>query len=200
MSVSLGDADQHLLLAILATHHVKLDYVAVAKRLGPQCTGRAVEERLKKLKRMARECGFDPSATDADQDSPPGSSVKPAAAPPPTKAEAAGAKPTAKLAPLGTKARQERKARKGTSKTRTPSHAQTDEDSSSSAEVPPIELFKKEESAEAGASNSPVNAVNAHGTKRSFKDYGDDSEDAEGAGASSEQDDEPTTDTEMAVE
>ncbi|KAI9784692.1 MAG: hypothetical protein M1816_000757 [Peltula sp. TS41687] len=53
-----GNADQQLLLAILSTHTIKLDHAAIAQRLGPNCTPRAVEERLKKLKKLAKENGF----------------------------------------------------------------------------------------------------------------------------------------------
>ncbi len=45
-------------MAILAVHDVKVDHEAVAKRLGDPCTARAVQERLKKLRKMAREDGF----------------------------------------------------------------------------------------------------------------------------------------------
>lgn len=47
------EADQQLLLAILAAHEVKVDSEAVASRLGEHCTPRAVVERLKKLKKQA---------------------------------------------------------------------------------------------------------------------------------------------------
>ena len=47
------------MLAILATHAIKLDSAAVANLLGPDCTSRAVEERLKKLKKMAKERGLE---------------------------------------------------------------------------------------------------------------------------------------------
>ena len=46
-------ADQQLLLAILAAHEVKIDFEAVASRLGERCTPRAVVERMKKLKKRA---------------------------------------------------------------------------------------------------------------------------------------------------
>ncbi|MCJ1363908.1 hypothetical protein MMC16_003017 [Acarospora aff. strigata] len=48
-----GAADQHLLLSILTTHDVKVDFDVVAANLG--CTPRAVQERLKKLKKIAAE-------------------------------------------------------------------------------------------------------------------------------------------------
>ncbi|MCJ1267101.1 hypothetical protein MMC22_006986 [Lobaria immixta] len=46
-------ADQNLLLAILSEHSISVDYAAVALRLG--CTPRAVQERLKKLRKRAVE-------------------------------------------------------------------------------------------------------------------------------------------------
>ncbi|KAI9827374.1 MAG: hypothetical protein M1826_006299 [Phylliscum demangeonii] len=55
----IGDGDRDLLLTILAMHNLKLDHVAIAQRMGPPCTPRAVEERLKKLRRMIKEKGFD---------------------------------------------------------------------------------------------------------------------------------------------
>lgn len=61
----IGEADQHLLLAILASQPVKVDSTAVAAMLGPACTPRAVEERLKKLKKKAREDGMQHLARDA---------------------------------------------------------------------------------------------------------------------------------------
>ena len=48
-----SEADQQLLLAILAAHEVKVDSEAVAARLGENCTPRAVVERLKRLKKQA---------------------------------------------------------------------------------------------------------------------------------------------------
>ncbi|KAI9850497.1 MAG: hypothetical protein M1830_007014 [Pleopsidium flavum] len=48
-----GVADQQLLLSILAAHEIKIDFDAVAANLG--CTPRAVQERLKKLKKVAGE-------------------------------------------------------------------------------------------------------------------------------------------------
>ncbi|KAI9755050.1 MAG: hypothetical protein M1815_005215 [Lichina confinis] len=195
-----GDADQHLLLAILATHSVKLDYVSVAKRLGPHCTGRAVEERLKKLKRMARDSGFDPSATEAGQDSSPVSSVKRAAVPRRTKSGAAGAKLTSKLAPLGSKTREGRKARKDARKAWTGPPAQTDDERSSSVEVSPTKFFQKDENAKAKTSTSPGYTVDARGTKRSYRDFKGNSEESETGGDSSEEYDEPTSDVDMADE
>lgn len=47
------EADQQLLLAISAAHEVKIDFEAVASRLGEHCTPRAVVERLKKLEKQA---------------------------------------------------------------------------------------------------------------------------------------------------
>ncbi|MCJ1336484.1 hypothetical protein MMC09_001760 [Bachmanniomyces sp. S44760] len=48
-----GPANQQLLLSILAAHDIKVDFGAVAARLG--CTARAVQEQLKKLKKMAKD-------------------------------------------------------------------------------------------------------------------------------------------------
>lgn len=68
-----SDADQQLLLAILAAHEVKVDSEAVAARLGQNCTPRAVVERLKRLKKQA---------TAQDDSAPFGPMTKP---PPPKK-------------------------------------------------------------------------------------------------------------------
>ncbi|KAI9825230.1 MAG: hypothetical protein M1832_001264 [Thelocarpon impressellum] len=54
-----SDGDQHLLLAILATHSIKLDSVRVSKMMGGERTPRAVEERFKKLRKMAKERGLE---------------------------------------------------------------------------------------------------------------------------------------------
>jgi len=48
-----GEANSQLLLSILAVHEVKVDFDAVAALMGPNCTSRAVQEQLKKLKKMA---------------------------------------------------------------------------------------------------------------------------------------------------
>ena len=48
-----GAADQQLLLNILDEHTISVNFEGVAARLG--CTPRAVQERLKKLKKMASE-------------------------------------------------------------------------------------------------------------------------------------------------
>ena len=47
-----GAADQSLLLAIIASHDVKVDFAKVAKDMGDICTPRAVQERLKRLKKV----------------------------------------------------------------------------------------------------------------------------------------------------
>lgn len=47
----LAEADQKLMMAIIATHAIQIDFVAVAERLGNVCTPRAVQERLKKIKK-----------------------------------------------------------------------------------------------------------------------------------------------------
>ena len=56
-------ADQQLLLAILAAHEVKIDFEAVASRLGEHCTPRAVVERLKKLKKQAAAQDYSASSS-----------------------------------------------------------------------------------------------------------------------------------------
>lgn len=43
-----------LLLTIISIHDIKIDYAAVTTALGFGCTQRAVEERLKKIKKRAR--------------------------------------------------------------------------------------------------------------------------------------------------
>ncbi|KAI4121663.1 MAG: hypothetical protein LQ338_006241 [Usnochroma carphineum] len=50
-----GEAHTQLLLSILAAHEISVDFKAVADLLGPQCTPRAVQEQLKKLKKKALE-------------------------------------------------------------------------------------------------------------------------------------------------
>ncbi|KAL0635561.1 hypothetical protein Q9L58_005492 [Maublancomyces gigas] len=50
-------ADQHLLLAILSAHKVNVDHNRVAQIVG--CTPRACEERIKKLRKLAKECGYE---------------------------------------------------------------------------------------------------------------------------------------------
>lgn len=44
-----------LLRFILATHEIKIDFRVMAKLLGPNCTPRAVQEKLKKLKKIGLE-------------------------------------------------------------------------------------------------------------------------------------------------
>lgn len=51
----LAEADHKLLLAIIATNAVPVDYAAVAATMGNICTPRAVQERLKKLKKVGTE-------------------------------------------------------------------------------------------------------------------------------------------------
>jgi len=48
-----GEANSQLLLSVLAVHEVKVDFDAVSALMGPNCTSRAVQEQLKKLKKMA---------------------------------------------------------------------------------------------------------------------------------------------------
>lgn len=52
-SSALANANERLLLAILSAHDIKVDFAAVAEKMGPQCTKRAVQEQLKKLKKSA---------------------------------------------------------------------------------------------------------------------------------------------------
>ncbi|KAI9856884.1 MAG: hypothetical protein M1813_008721 [Trichoglossum hirsutum] len=54
-----GEADHQLLLSILATHTIVLNHAAIAERIGPHCTPRAVVERVKKLKKISKDGGFD---------------------------------------------------------------------------------------------------------------------------------------------
>ncbi|KAI9774802.1 MAG: hypothetical protein M1840_000018 [Geoglossum simile] len=54
-----GAADQQLLLSILATHTIVLNHSVIAKRIGPHCSPRAVVERIKKLRKMSKDGGFD---------------------------------------------------------------------------------------------------------------------------------------------
>ena len=52
----IGAADQKILLALLEEikdQEVKIDFAKIALSLGPHCTTRAVQERIKKLKKMA---------------------------------------------------------------------------------------------------------------------------------------------------
>lgn len=84
-----GAADQHLLLAILTTQDVKVDFEVVAAQLG--CTARAVQERLKKLKKMAAEhAGADPTAAAAAVVAPKTPTKSKTKAPAKTKGAAAG--------------------------------------------------------------------------------------------------------------
>lgn len=56
-------ANEQLLLTILATHDIKVDFPAVAASFGPHCSPRAVQEQIKKLKIKAKTDG--PTAPDA---------------------------------------------------------------------------------------------------------------------------------------
>lgn len=44
-----------MLRFILASHEIKIDFGVMAKLLGPNCTPRAVQEKLKKLKKIGLE-------------------------------------------------------------------------------------------------------------------------------------------------
>jgi len=57
LSPNPATADQHLLLAILATHRITVDHIRVSALLG--CSPRACEERLKKLRKTAKEAGHE---------------------------------------------------------------------------------------------------------------------------------------------
>lgn len=50
-----GETNSQLLLSILAVHEIKVDFDAVAALMGPTCTSRAVQEQLKKLKKLATQ-------------------------------------------------------------------------------------------------------------------------------------------------
>lgn len=52
-------------MAIIATHAIQIDFAAVAARMGNICTPRAVQERLKKIKKAGAgvsELNFIPAA------------------------------------------------------------------------------------------------------------------------------------------
>jgi hypothetical protein len=63
LSPNPATADQHLLLAILATHRITVDHIRVSALLG--CSPRACEERLKKLRKTAKEAGHEFTPTPA---------------------------------------------------------------------------------------------------------------------------------------
>ena len=44
-----------MLRFILASHEIKVDFGVLAKLLGPNCTPRAVQEKLKKLRKLGLE-------------------------------------------------------------------------------------------------------------------------------------------------
>lgn len=46
-------AKSQLLLSIIAVHDVKIEFDKVAALMGPNCTPRAVQEQIKKLKKEA---------------------------------------------------------------------------------------------------------------------------------------------------
>ena len=50
-----ADADQKLLMAIISAHAIHIDFDAVAEKMGNVCTARAVQERLKKIKKAGAE-------------------------------------------------------------------------------------------------------------------------------------------------
>ncbi|MCJ1284257.1 hypothetical protein MMC26_003588 [Xylographa opegraphella] len=54
-----AEAEKELLLAVIAQNPVPIDYVAIAAQMG--CTPRAVEERMKKLKKAAKDTESEPA-------------------------------------------------------------------------------------------------------------------------------------------
>lgn len=53
----LAEADQKLMMAIIATHSITINFAAVAEHMGNVCTPRAVQERLKKIKKTGAGAG-----------------------------------------------------------------------------------------------------------------------------------------------
>lgn len=75
---SAAEADQKLLLAIITTHSIQVDFAGVANALGNVCTPRAVQERLKKLKKLKETVAVTVSG---DENDAPVARVKKAPAP-----------------------------------------------------------------------------------------------------------------------
>ncbi|CAF9927639.1 MAG: hypothetical protein HETSPECPRED_006635 [Heterodermia speciosa] len=65
-------ADQKLFLVILAIHEIKVDFEAVARSF--DCTPRAIQERIKRIKLMAKNEGV--SSADSTPSKPPKATVK----------------------------------------------------------------------------------------------------------------------------
>ena len=103
---SIGAADQKLLLTILATHDIKVDYDAVALSFGSHCTPRAVQERIKKLQLIAKNDGV--SSADSTPSKPSATAAAKKAAVSKTKADAKAKAPEGK-----TQARKKRKINNG---------------------------------------------------------------------------------------
>lgn len=59
----LEKTNHDLLLAIIGTSYIDLDYAGIAARLGPNCSKRAVQEQMKKLRKVAFGDGPAPSKT-----------------------------------------------------------------------------------------------------------------------------------------
>ena len=58
----LAETHQKLLLLIIGLNKIQVDFEAVASAFGPDCTPRAVQEQLKKLKKKAKENGDLPTS------------------------------------------------------------------------------------------------------------------------------------------
>ncbi|KAI9671195.1 MAG: hypothetical protein M1817_003702 [Caeruleum heppii] len=58
-----AEADQRLIVAILSATQAKVDFALIARMLGPHRTPRAVEERVKKLKKTHKDFDVDPGTS-----------------------------------------------------------------------------------------------------------------------------------------
>ncbi|KAL8827349.1 MAG: hypothetical protein Q9191_003241 [Dirinaria sp. TL-2023a] len=96
--------NERLLLAILQVHGVKVDFAAVAEIMGPQCTKRAVQEQLKKLKKLA--------PADQSMDATPGASQSKATKATGGSTTKAGSAKTTKVTPKSTAKEKPAKAAK----------------------------------------------------------------------------------------
>ncbi|KAL2399012.1 hypothetical protein ABEF93_007019 [Exophiala dermatitidis] len=50
-----AEADARLFAAVIATSDVKVNYAAVAEKMGPDCTAKAIIHRVGKIKELARK-------------------------------------------------------------------------------------------------------------------------------------------------
>ncbi|KAL2423389.1 hypothetical protein ABEF95_007981 [Exophiala dermatitidis] len=50
-----AEADARLFAAVIATSDVKVNYAAVAEKMGPDCTAKAIVHRVGKIKELARK-------------------------------------------------------------------------------------------------------------------------------------------------